>query len=425
MSMSRNEIRETQDCKLRALWDEIRERNAFWKTKADGRDLSLASLTEFPFTTKAELVADQQRHPLYGSNLTYPRENYIRLHQTSGTTGQPMRWLDTRESWGWLINCWSQLFPLIGITPQDRFCFPFSFGPFLGFWAGFEGALNLGNFSIAAGGMSTTARLKLIFEHEITVVCCTPTYALRMAEVARDEGYDLPTISVRILLVAGEPGGSIPAIRRQIAEAWDARVVDHWGMTELGPMAIEPVDHEATLALLETECIAEIIDPATAQPVAAGELGELVITNLGRLASPLIRYRTGDLVRAQPTESQGFLRLDGGILGRVDDMITIRGNNVFPSAIEAVIRELDDVAEYRLELQTTRSMNHLRIEIEPRAESAARKNSLSTDELIETIRQHLRDRFHFQAEVVAVAANSLPRFEMKGRRFVRRESATD
>ena len=421
MPISRDEIRETQDRKLRALWSEVRERNAFWKNKAGGRELALASIGEFPFTTKAELVADQERHPLYGTNLTYPRGEYTRLHQTSGTTGRPMRWLDTPASWGWLITCWSQLFPMIGITPDDRFCFPFSFGPFLGFWAGFEGALGLGNFSIAAGGMSTTARLKLIEEHEITVVCCTPTYALRMAEVAREEGYDLPANAVRILLVAGEPGGSVPAIRRQIAESWGARVVDHWGMTELGPMAIEEPDHAATLTLLETECIAEIINPATMQPVAAGDLGELVITNLGRFASPLIRYRTGDLVRAETDAEQGFLRLAGGILGRVDDMITIRGNNDFPSAIEAVIREFDDVAEYRLELQTTRSMNHLRIEIEPRAETGERKNALSSDELIDAIRQHLRDRFHFQAEVVAVAANSLPRFEMKGRRFVRRE----
>ncbi|MEX0727230.1 MAG: AMP-binding protein, partial [Planctomycetaceae bacterium] len=372
-------------------------------------------------------VADQRQHPLYGTNLTYPRGAYSRLHQTSGTTGQPIRWLDTPESWNWLIVCWSQLFPLIGITPQDRFCFPFSFGPFLGFWAGFEGALRGGNFSVAAGGMSTAARLQLIFEHEITVVCCTPTYAMRMAEVARDEGHDLAAGAVRILLVAGEPGGSIPAIRRQIGEAWGARVVDHWGMTELGPMAIEPVEYPASLALLETECIAEILDPVTTEPVPPGELGELVITNLGRLGSPLLRYRTGDLVRADKTAdaTAGFLRLEAGILGRVDDMITIRGNNVFPSAIEAAIREFDDVAEYRLELRTTRAMNHLRIEIEPRLESADRRNSLSTDDLVEAIRQHLRDRFHFQAEVISVPANSLPRFEMKGRRFFRREESAE
>ncbi|MDA0832551.1 MAG: AMP-binding protein [Planctomycetota bacterium] len=424
MSMSRSEIRKIQQEKWEFLWNEIGERNPFWRARAAGQDLSFDALSQFPFTTKSELVTDQLQSPLYGTNLTYPRTTYSRLHQTSGTTGQPIRWLDTPESWNWLIQCWSQLFQLISITRDDRFCFPFSFGPFLGFWAGFEGALDQGNFSIAAGGMSTSARLKLICEHEITVVCCTPTYALRMAEVAREEGYDLPATAVRILLVAGEPGGSIPAIRRQIGEAWGARVIDHWGMTELGPMAIEPVDHPATLTLLETECIPEIIDPATGSAVSPGELGELVMTNLGRLGSPLIRYRTGDLVRAVSVED-GFLRLEGGIQGRVDDMMTIRGNNVFPSAIEAVIREFDDVAEYRLELRTTRAMNHLHIEIEPRAESADHRNSLSTDELIEAIRQQLRDRFHFQAEVVPVAVNSLPRFEMKGRRFVRREVSAE
>ncbi|MFN0199825.1 MAG: phenylacetate--CoA ligase family protein [Planctomycetaceae bacterium] len=430
--MNRDEIQAIQRQKLQVLWDEVRERNPFWRKHAAGCDPLIAetgvldALARFPFTTKADLVADQQAHPIYGSNLTYPRDRYTRLHQTSGTTGQPIRWLDTSASWEWIMRCWSQLFERIGITPTDRFCFPFSFGPFLGFWAGFDGAWRGGNFSLAAGGMTTTARLKLIVEHEITVVCCTPTYALRLAEVARQEQYDLPSSAVRIILVAGEPGGSIPAIRQRICDEWGARVVDHWGMTELGPMAIEPEEFPETLEMLETECIAEVIDPATLKHASPGELGELVVTNLGRTGSPLIRYRTGDLVRVETPASDrhpSFLRLPGGILGRIDDMITIRGNNVFPSAIEAVLREFDDVAEYRLELRTDRSMSQLHIEIEPRPETADYRPALATDDLIDAIRQEIRDRFHFQAEVIAVPVDSLPRFELKGRRFFRKDAA--
>ena len=204
---------------------------------------------------------------------------------------------------------------------------------------------------LAAGGMSSEARLKLILENEVTVLGCTPTYALRLAEVAAEQRIDLKASSVRAILVAGEPGGSIPSVRSRIEEAWGARVFDHWGMTEIGPLASECEDDPGNLTDIETECIAEIIDPATAQPVAAGTPGELVITNLGRHGSPVLRYRTGDLVEADPAEhasGRTLLRLRGGILGRTDDMLIVRGNNVFPSSIEAVVREFPEIVEFRI-----------------------------------------------------------------------------
>src|SRR5262249_53616559 len=163
--------------------------------------------------------------------------------------------------------------------------------------------------------------------------CCTPTYALRLAEVAAEQKIDLRSSPVRAILVAGEPGGNIPATRKRIEEAWGGQVVDHWGMTELGPLAIEPEDRPGGLTVLESDCIVEIIDPATAATVAPGEEGELVVTTLVRTASPLIRYRTGDRVRAALPDSalrtphSAFLHLAGGILGRTDEMVTIRGNN--------------------------------------------------------------------------------------------------
>src|SRR5262249_20860212 len=151
---------------------------------------------------------------------------------------------------------------------------------------------------LAAGGMSSPARLKFIAENNATIVCCTPTYALRLAEVALEEGIDLAQGSVRALIVAGEPGGGLGTIRERIEAAWGARVFDHWGMTELGPLAAECVEDPGHLYVLETECIPEILDPATCQPVAPGQPGELVITSLGRWGSPLFRYRTGDIVEA-------------------------------------------------------------------------------------------------------------------------------
>ena len=162
-----------------------------------------------------------------------------------------------------MLGCWSQIYQLMHLEPADRLCFPFSFGPFLGFWAGFEGALRQGNLCIAAGGMSSEARLKLIADNEITILGCTPTYALRLADAAHSQNISLASNCVRAILVAGEPGGHIPAIRERITQAWAARVFDHWGMTEIGPLASEADDDPGYLTLLESECLPEIIDPNT------------------------------------------------------------------------------------------------------------------------------------------------------------------
>jgi phenylacetate-CoA ligase len=431
-NLSREALEQRQIACLRGVLDEVSRSNPFWQNhfataglSADDLDAidSVAGLSVIPLTQKSDLVADQQASPPYGTNLTYGRSGYSRLHQTSGTTtGHPMRWLDTPNSWQWFMDCWAQIFRMVGLTQDDRLAFPFSFGPFVGFWAAFEGANRLGNLCLAGGGMTSQQRLRLIEDNEATVICGTPTYLLRLAEIAAEQGVDLQRGSVRMLVVAGEPGGSIPAIRNRIEQAWGARMFDHWGMTEIGALATECVENPSGMHLLESECIAEIIDPATgvvAVPDESGSRhGELVLTNLGRLGSPLIRYRTGDLVETDPQTcscGRALLRLRGGILGRADDMLTIRGNNVFPSSVEAVLREFDDIAEFCIEVRTVRSMQHMLIQIEPVAGlSDAQRESLSSD-----AGARVRDRLNFNPEVQLVEENSLPRFELKGRRFFR------
>ena len=419
-------LRQRQSDRLVELLAAVSRSNPFWQCKyaAAGTDTAsirgLDDLTRLPFCTKQELVDDQNATPPFGTNLTYPRAQYHRLHQTSGTTGRPMRWLDTPDELGLVDELLGADVPHRRAAPEDVLAFPFSFGPFIGFWAGFDGACRQGNLCVAMGGMSSEARLKLIHELHCTWMCCTPTYALRLVEVAAQMSLDLAASPVRAILVAGEPGGNVPAIRERLETAWGARVIDHWGMTDIGALGIEPESAPGGLTILETECIAEIIDPETGTAVPRGELGELVITNLGRLGQPVIRYRTGDLVRAsrEPCPSGlSLLRLEGGILGRADDMVTIRGNNVFPSSIEAILREFAEVAEYRIVLQTKRAMPHLKLEIEPTAACCASQDLATC--LLADINRVIKDRLNFQAEVVQVAVNSLPRFEMKGRRFVR------
>lgn len=427
-NMTRAQITGRQLERLNRLLATVLGANPFWqkRLRESGIDTDsfsgLASLDELetlPLTRKSDLVSDQTDHPPYGSNLTCPLQEYSRLHQTSGTTtGQPMRWLDTPDSWQWFMEAWSQLFRIAGLKREDRLAFPFSFGPFIGFWAGFEGANRLGNLCLAGGGMSSQGRLKLIADNQATVVCCTPTYALRLAEVAAEDGIDLAAGSVRMLIVAGEPGGGVPTISARIEAAWGARVFDHWGMTELGALAMECVENPGGMHMLETECIVEIIDPVSgraAMPDDEGiRRGELVVTNLGRLGSPLIRYATGDLVETDPAScpcGRDLLRLRGGILGRADDMIMIRGNNVFPSTLEAVLRRFDEVAEFQIEVHTDRSMPHLLLRVEPQA------GLQDSDRLTQSIEAAVKDALNFHAEVVLVAENSLPRFELKGRRF--------
>ena len=217
-----------------------------------------------PFTRKSELVEDQAAHPPFGTNLTFPLDRYVRVHQTSGTTGTPLRWLDTEESWAWWARCWTVVLRAAGVGPGDRVFFPFSFGLFVGFWAGFEGARALGALAIPGGGQDSAQRLAAMESLGATAVCCTPSYALHLAELARERGITLSRLGVRTLVHAGEPGAGIPAVRARIEAAWGARAYDHAGMTEMGAYGFECAA-QSGLHVNEAEFIAEVIDPATGQ----------------------------------------------------------------------------------------------------------------------------------------------------------------
>ncbi len=416
---TRASIRDEQDHLLATLMREIDGANPFWTAKLRQAGLTAATCdraafhARFPFTTKAELVADQRAHPPFGSNLTYDPGRYSRFCQTSGSTGTPLRWLDTASSWEWMLGNWVRFLHFVGIGRSDRVFAAFSFGPFLGFWTAFEAAARLGCCCLPGGGLSSRARLELMRDAGVTVLLATPTYAIRLGETAQAEGIAVP--SLRRLFVAGEPGGSIPETRAILGRLWPgAVVVDHHGMTEIGPVSWQNVDQPRFLHILETAYIAEIIDPATLAPVPAGEIGELVLTNLGRLGSPLLRYRTGDLVRAAtaPPAGVAHLALDGGILGRSDDMVVIRGINVWPAAIESVARRFGELAEFRCLLTTERGMLELNVEAEPHP-------GADGDRLARELHEELRAALSLRIPVRPVAPGTLPRPELKSKRWIR------
>jgi phenylacetate-CoA ligase len=418
----RRELEAHQAARLAALVERTLVGNRFYRDKWLPAGLnrfvpqSLDDLKNLPFTTKDELLADQERHPPYGTALNFPPETYTRIHQTSGTKGKPLRWLDTPESWEWMLGCWRQIYALAGIGAGERIFFPFSFGPFLGFWTAFDAAAKLGCLCLPGGGLSTLARLRMTIDHQVGVLCCTPTYAIHLAHAAEEAGVDLATEArVHTLIVAGEPGGNIPATRARIERAWNARVIDHSGLTEVGPLATESKARPGGLYILEADYIAEVLDPATGEPTPPGEIGELIVTNLGRVGSPLFRYRTGDLVRPNPPKPDDelpFVWLEGGILGRRDDMVPLRGNNFYPSSLEAVLRRFDEILEYRIEIDTTSPLAELHVELEP---TPAAPSSLAA-----RVAQTIRDELLFRADVTLVPPGTLPRFEMKASRVRRK-----
>jgi phenylacetate-CoA ligase len=416
---NREEIEAGQSERLNRMLHGVLWTNVFYRKKFLPTGLTEASslddLAQWPFTTKGELIEDQFQNPPFGTDLSFPVEKYIRIHQTSGTTGKPLYWLDTEESWDWWAECWKVIFAAAGVGPGDRIFFAFSFGPFIGFWAGWEGARKVGAIAVSGGGQSTSQRLKSIADYGATVLVCTPTYALHLASEARKAGMDLAKDSaIKITIHAGEPGASIPSTKKLIEESWGAKCYDHAGATEVGAFGFECHIQPGGIHVNENEFIAEVINPLTGQPTEPGTKGELVITNLGRIGSPVIRYRTGDLVqsRAQTCPcGRSFMMLEGGVLGRVDDMIVIRGVNVFPSAIENVMREFPEIEEFRVETFNRQAMRELKLIIEPSSDQD------SIPGLAEKVSSLVRERVGLRPEVELVAPGSLPRFELKAKRF--------
>lgn len=425
---ARAEILATQARRLERLLSDVHGRSGFYTRKFDDAGVSLANLRlpddlrALPLTTKRELVEDQDQHPPWGTVITEPLDRYTRYCQTSSTTGRPMRWVDTNDSWQWVVDCWKTVFRAAHVGADDRIFFPFSFGPFLGFWSAFDAASQIGAMAVPGGGMSSQVRLATIDAVGATVICCTPTYALRLAEVAAAQGgltghggVPLTDSTVRVIIVAGEPGGSIPATRARIEEAWGARVIDHHGLTEVGPVSVECWEMAGGLHVNEAEFLCEVIDPATGGPVDEGEPGELVITNLGRAANPVIRYRTGDMValRTGPCGcGRTWARLDGGILARADDMVAVRGVNVYPAAIESVVRHFPEVCEFRSTVIKGGAMRALTVEVEL---IAGVPDSIDT---ATRVSRELKEALGLTIPVRVVASGSLPRYEMKARRFV-------
>ncbi len=401
------------------FWESVLPQNAFYlrKLRIGAGNVSKSWIKDnfdsFEFTSKFELQNSQSFYPPYGDFHYLDLAEYNRFHQTSGSSGKPLLFLDSQDGWEWLLNNWLKIFALAGIEKGDRLFFPFSFGPFLGFWTAFEAACKAGCLSFPGGGMSSESRLALIQNQNINVIFTTPSYALRLGEVAQGQGINLQDLGIKKLVLAGEPGANIPATRLRIEKDWGPIVVDHHGMTETGPVTVECSITPGLLHIIENAFIAEVIDPNTQKKLSLGSIGELVLSSIGRAGCPLLRYRTGDIVHLNQQKCAcGFngQSLKGGILSRADEMIFLKGNNIYPSALQNMLHSIEGILDFRITFYKTEGNQNLLFEIE----------TLQTDyeSIKNMLEKMIQTAFLFKPVIKIVPTGSLPTQEMKSKRFI-------
>lgn len=426
--MSRDELSELQLRKLKSIVTWAYLESPFYRDKytaigfEPGDLTSLDDLTKLPLVTKRELLESQQRYPLFGDFTAAPQEMALRYHSTSGTTGQtPLRILDSRKDWEWVSDAWCYGMYGFGLRAHDIVHVSFGYGTFIGLWGAHCASERIGCLTIPSGGGTSETRVRQIVELGATGLIATPTYTIRLAQVAREMGIDLATESkVEMIFMAGEPGGNIPNTKNFIQESWGARAGDFPGLSESGgSTAYECSVQPGGVHLLEDHYVDEVIDPQTGKGLGYGERGELVITSFGRGIMPMIRYRTGDLVeRAESstcTCGRTFDLLKGGILGRADDMKIVRGVNVYPSSVENLVRGFEEVEEFQVVITEEENLPQICVRVEPSEELDEARES----KLVRELGQVLRDGhsgLRFDIEVVGVG--ELPRFELKSRRMV-------
>jgi phenylacetate-CoA ligase len=367
-----------------------------------------------------ELLKSQEEHPIFGDFPCLPPEAACRVFQTSGTTGKPLKVPFSKRDW--FKNCFEQFSYYLyayGLESKDVAFFPFVYGLFIAWW-GIQAAMEQHGITIVPGGGQTSeARLKSIIDWGATVVCGTPTYIIFLGELAQKMGIDLPESKVRIVVTAGEPGAQVPATKSLIEKLWGAKNYDDIGSTEITNFGWECVMQRGT-HMNEAMFLPESLDKETARPVDPGEVGELVLSNLCCETAPLLRYKTGDLVRFTYDMcdcGRTFLRMEGGVIGRADDMFHFGGVNIFPSAIENFIRQVPEFSnEYQLVVPRQGSGKRLRIRVEPAIQG------MSDDPLKAAVKKFL-DAITYNVKItpdVEIAEfGSLPRFEGKAKRIIR------
>jgi phenylacetate-coenzyme A ligase PaaK-like adenylate-forming protein len=424
-TMPRDELRALQWRKLQAQLAHVYASSAFYRERMDAagcRPHELAGLDDyfarFPLLERSELIAAEQTAPPYGSLAAVDPRLAVTRHQTSGSSGQPpVRTFDTARDWAWVADMFATGLYALGIRPGDQVAVVFGYGMFIGFWAGHYGLQRIGATPISTGAFDTEQRIRLLCDEDVRAVLCTPTYALRMAQKARELGVDLATQTrVELLVVTGEPH---PRRTRELIErAWGARVGEVAGMTEAGTLLMFECGPGAPgMHVIETDVIEEVLDAETRRPVGYGERGVRVMTTLGRESLAMLRYWTNDFVVRRPYDSCSCGRTwdyyEGGLLGRADDVRKIRGCLFTPAMIEDVARSFQEIVEFQTVLDTVGALDTLIITVEPDERTPAG----TWDSLGRRFGAEVKRAVGVTPIVRVGEPGSLPRFEMKAKRF--------
>jgi phenylacetate-CoA ligase len=420
---TRETLTRLQEERLRAQVAHAYGASPFYRAKLDAAGVTpaqvrtLGDLARLPFTTKDELKQDQADHPLWGTLLAVPLADCLRVHMTSATTGRPLAFLDTREDWHGFYHSYARSLWAFGVRPADMVMAAFSYGPWIGYWSGFHAAQDLGCLVFPAGGLSTDQRIDALCTYPITVLGCTPSYALFLAEQAARKGIDLAARTrVRITWHTGEPGASIPATKARIEAAFGASAFDLPGLTEIAAWGFECDARSGLTHVHEDYCYPEVLDESD-RPVKPGERGELVFTSLYRKAMPLLRYRTRDLVhladRACPC-GRTLVAFEGGVLARLDDMKKVRGIIVYPRRIEEIVRAHRGADEFQVVFRRVEGLDDILVRLDPApALSAAERGGMR-----QAVADDLRVGLGIRVTVEVTEPGGLPRWDHKARRVV-------
>jgi phenylacetate-CoA ligase len=424
---SRQTIRRFQERLLSQQAVHAYANSPFYRKKLDAAGVTpdairtVDDLRRLPFTTKDELKQDQAEHPLWGTLLAVPFEDCLRVHMTSATTGRPLAVLDTREDWYGFYHSYARSLWAFGVRPADMVMTAFSYGPWIGYWSGFYAAQDIGCLVYPAGGLSTDQRIDALLTYPITVLGCTPSYALFLGEQAARKGVDLAKqTKIRITWHTGEPGASIPATKARIEAAFGARAFDLPGLTEIAAWGFECDAQSGLTHVHEDYCYPEVLDEHD-RPVKPGERGELVFTSLYRRAMPLLRYRTRDIV--QPSDrpcpcGRTLLAFEGGVLARLDDMKKVRGVVVYPRRIEEIVRTRAGVDEFQIVFRRVEGLDDILVRIDP----SPGLGSPEREGLGRALTEDLRVGLGIRVSVELTEPGALPRWDHKAKR-VRDERA--
>lgn len=425
-TLSIEKLQKLQFRRFKQLFAHAYEHSPFYKKKYQDAGLDPDALKtpedikRVPIITKEDFREGQRDvEPFpYGGFLSVPIEQVTGCHRTTGTSGSAVWYADTWADWEKYTDNWAMMMYSRGLRESDRVYVPFPYHLFIAFWGGHYGAEKLGAEVIPGGQASTEQRVREMKDLKCTAVMCTPTYALRMAEIAAKIGIeprkDLP---VRMIFCAGEPGASVPATKRRIEEVWDAKVYDHCGATEAPLWAFE-CEAQNGLHLNEPNYIIEILDPDNLKPVLPGEIGTVVVTNLNRYAMPCIRFDLKDMTKLSTSLDQcpcgrTWRKIEGGIVGRRDDITKIRGVLFSPTSVEQVVRNMPELGdEYEIHLTRENEYDRILVVTEVLPEFASLK-----DEIAKVLLRELRNGTQLRCEVEIRDIDSLPRYEVKSKRF--------